>query len=91
MEPAKDNRGFLTFADFKDGYETRVRVKESSAAFEPHIWIFVDEDEKAFTLERGKAGAHLTLEQAKEVADALNRAIIEHYQIKHRYGMENEK
>lgn len=87
MKPKKSLRGFLTFADFKDTYKTKVRVSESSAADRPCIWIFLDENPSVYDpdrMQKGRAGAHLTLPQAKKLANALLYAIENHYQIKPR-------
>ena len=36
-------RGFADYADFKDTYDTHVRVRESSSAMQDCVWIFLSE------------------------------------------------
>ena len=79
----KDDRGLTTFADFRCAYGTEIRVKESSAASGPHIWIFMEEDLRIMTkAEPGMASAHLTFAQARKLVKALETAMAEHYQVK---------
>jgi hypothetical protein len=60
------DRGFADYADFRDSYGAHVRVRESSAAAEPKVWIFVDK------IDIGNKGAiHLTVDQAKVLVAAL--------------------
>ena len=83
MKKIKDERGFTTFADFNCTYGTSVRVKESSRADGPHVWLFLEEDAKVLTRPTlGKASAHLTIEQAEELARALLAACKNHYQVR---------
>jgi hypothetical protein len=77
-----DQRGFTAFDEFKCTRNTNIRIKESSAASDPHIWLFLDEDATVFTRPTpGSAGAHLSIENAERLRDALDVAIREHYQI----------
>jgi len=57
-------RGFKVFAEFRDKYHHETRVQESSAASERCVWIFTESN-----------AAHLTVEMAKQVRDALNEFI----------------
>lgn len=71
-----DTRGFLGYAQFDDTYGAQVRVKESSSANGPHVWIFVG----GGRLSNNDGSAHLTIEQAVLVRDALDRFIKDHSQ-----------
>ncbi len=79
----KDARGLRTFLDITDGYGTKVRVKESSAASSgPHLWIFVDHDPLMFPNgEMGSSACHLSIREAKKLAATLLKACDEHYQV----------
>ncbi len=57
-------RGFGTYADFFDSYRMRVRVQQSSAASGEFCWIFFGGTEDSYA-------AHLSVDQARIVADAL--------------------
>lgn len=75
--PQYTARGFRIYADLKDYYGAEVTVIESSmAVFEgtdgPWVWIF---SEGGRTNNDG--AAHLSVEQAKVVRDALNVFIVE--------------
>ena len=79
--PKKDVRGFTSFGVFKCTYGTNVRVKESSAASKPHIWLFLDEDHAVMERsKKGEAAAHLTLANARRLIRNLETAIKNHYQ-----------
>jgi hypothetical protein len=79
----KDSRGFETACEFKCTYGSTVRVKESSAASAPHIWLFVDNDLRVLSSSKpGSGAAHLTIKQARILARALFRACREHYQVR---------
>jgi len=62
----RTDRGFTIYDQFDDRYGHSVRIQESSLATEPCVWIFP----------LGGA-AHLTLDQAKRVRDALDTFIKE--------------
>lgn len=49
VEPNRSltQRGFVTFDEFKDGYQNNVRVQESSNV-EGGIWIFCSKDQPVF-------------------------------------------
>ena len=59
--------------DFEDLYGSRVRVLGSSLARQPAVWIFTDGPATSRT-----AAAHLSVEQARTVRDALDRFVTEH-------------
>lgn len=83
MKRITDARGFIEFDMFKCMYGTKIRVKESSAAASPHIWIFMDEDLDIFPdAKPGSASAHLSLEQVDRLIIALQIARTEHYQLR---------
>jgi len=66
-------RGFVVYDQFEDKYGTQVRVQQSSAASEPCVWIFANEQGK-----KGYGAAHLTIEQAKRIRNALDDFVQEH-------------
>lgn len=76
LEPRRPttSRGFDLYADFRDRYDSRVRVQKSSLAFEDCAWIFVDDNRQGIK----EPSAHLTVEMAKTVRDALDAFIKEH-------------
>jgi hypothetical protein len=57
--PARDS--FRIYAEFVDTYGAKVDVRESSLATERRVWIHA-----------GDGAAHLNVEQAKAVRDALD-------------------
>jgi len=62
-------RGFAVYDQFTDTHGSEITVQESSAATCAKVWIFCDG-------ELGPA-AHLNVEQAKRVRDALDAFITE--------------
>ena len=78
-------RGFDSYDEFTDSYGATIRVQESSAAPAPHVWVFVDgggtEAPVGFPgLPEGRkndGSAHLTVEQARRLRDALDAFIAE--------------
>ena len=78
-------RGFTTFLEITDSYGASVIVRESSAALAPHVWLFLSGGKTqappgtpglpAGYLNDGSA--HLSLEQATRVRDALTAFITE--------------
>ena len=62
-------RGFIIYDSFDDRNGNRVRVQESSAATEDCAWVFVGDQ---------NAAAHLNVEQATWLRDALTVFIGEH-------------
>lgn len=71
-ERSTTQRGFIIYDKFTDTYGNDVRVQESSSATRDAVWIFCNEAP-------GRAGsAHLNVEQAKRVRDALDAFISEH-------------
>lgn len=93
MKVEPNGRGFKQSEELICTYGTKVRVQESSAAMEPHIWIYMDQPhdinsaciamqtDQEYTGEYSTASAHLTLEQAKEIRDALTHLIENHYHL----------
>ncbi len=67
MPTGYTERGFTDYADFKDSYGAHVRVRESSAASEPKVWIFVDNRPVTDT----NGAIHLTVEQARVLIAGL--------------------
>jgi hypothetical protein len=69
-------RGFRHYEPIKTDYGHVVRVYESSAAKGPCLWLAVELDQ-GLPMEPGTA--HLTLEQATAIRDALSAAIDGHW------------
>jgi hypothetical protein len=67
-----DHRGFGEFGEFRDERGVTVRVKESSAAGGPRIWVFVNCMRDDY---RQDGAAHLTLDDARRLRDMLNGAV----------------
>lgn len=67
------DRGFITYDEFKDSYRADVKVVESSAASGPHVWVFV----KGGSVHDNEGSAHLSLDQAVRLRDALTAFIRE--------------
>lgn len=63
-------RGFSGYLELVDTYGSTVRVQQSSAAFVARCWLFVDgpKGNPGF----GDGSAHLSVEQARRVRDALS-------------------
>lgn len=60
-------RGFANFAEFTDSYGAKILVRQSSNASMDAVWVFIDGGE----ITDNKGSAHLTVEQAIELRDAL--------------------
>jgi hypothetical protein len=65
----RTTRGFRVYGQFWCRYQTSIRVQESSAAFESCVWLFLR------GRNGGEADAHLGLEGAKLLLDALQEFI----------------
>lgn len=76
LEPLRKEtgRGFGIYAEVTDRYGSRVRVQQSSLAFEDCVWIFADENPDP---NYEHPHPHLTVEQAKAVRDGLDQFIRE--------------
>ena len=76
------DRGFKHYQPIKTTYGAEVSVYESSAARGPHIWLKISQPDPkmAGQLERAQAFAHMSIEQAEQVRDAIDAAIAYHYQ-----------
>jgi hypothetical protein len=78
----KDARGFKEFGQVTCSYGSTIRVKESSAAMSPRVWLFVDEDPSIMTKpELGKVAAHLTFQQVRKLIRALEDSLEHHYHL----------
>jgi hypothetical protein len=67
IEPTVNARGFHGYTELTDSYGASVRVQESSAASAPHVWIFLE----GGAVKENNGSAHLNIEQATKVRDAL--------------------
>lgn len=74
-----DERGFEEFLELKDTYSNTVRVKESSAASGPRVWIFTKDHLGREAFEHmgalQSASPHLSPAQARRLAQALMRFV----------------
>ena len=78
MPRTTDIRGFTTYDTFQDSYGAEVRVKESSSAEEPKVWIFVAGGKTSGLsgIDRNDTNdgqAHLNEEQVDKVIAALQQ------------------
>jgi hypothetical protein len=64
-------RGFVTYASFLTEEGTDVTIRQSSLATADYVWLFTQETERS-------ASAHLSVEQATIVRDALNAFLAVH-------------
>lgn len=71
IEPTETPRGFHDYADFVDTYGINVRVRESSSAEGPHLWVFTKSTDRPGTPESDGV-THLNVEQAKLLRDAID-------------------
>jgi hypothetical protein len=67
------SRGFDTYDEFRDSYGAAVTVRQSSAASGAHVWLFAE----GGGVDRNDGAAHLTVDQARRVRDALDVFIAE--------------
>lgn len=67
-----NDRGFIMYDTFLDDYGADVRVQESSSAEDPKVWIFVRGGSTASKDKANDGQAHLDVEQAERVRDALD-------------------
>lgn len=83
MPESYSERGFALYATIPTTRGTEVRVYESSAADEPHVWLSLEGDchlrsePRPFPgvecgIAEGHAAAHLSVENARRVRDALD-------------------
>ena len=59
-------RGFEDFIEFRDSYNSKIVIRESSAVGEPHVWIFCKDNPNI-----PEPSPYLNVEQAKKVIDGL--------------------
>jgi hypothetical protein len=67
-------RGFITYDEFTDTYDATVTVRQSSAATRACVWVFTE----GGGVKRNHGSAHLGVEQATRLRDALDVFIKEH-------------
>lgn len=75
LVPEVTNRGFKRLPSINDAHGSNACAFESSATSAPHVWL-------AVTLAGGEehVSLHLTLDQARQVADQLNWLVDHHHQ-----------
>jgi hypothetical protein len=72
-----NERGFHGYAEFTDSYGGTVRVQESSAAMGPHCWVWSEGGGIPASGGTNDGSAHLNVEQAIQLRDALDEFIRE--------------
>lgn len=76
MRMVDNDRNLGRYALFTDTYGAEVKVSQSSSAEGPHVWIFVKgggaNNPDHHLAVKGESAAHLSLEQATLVRDALS-------------------
>ena len=77
LVPVLSDRGFQHLPAVQDTYSGKIRVYEASTAFSPHIWL----DIAGGALDDNAGTAHLTIDQARQIADQLNWLADHHYQV----------
>lgn len=65
------SRGFAMYGRTVTTYADAVSVYESSAAYGPHIWLSIEPGHE----DKQRVAAHMSLEQAIEIYNNLDRAI----------------
>lgn len=70
-------RGFKHLEPIPDSRGGEIRLYESSAAYEPCVWLSIRQADGAKIME---ARAHLTLDQARVLRKQLKWLIENHYQ-----------
>jgi hypothetical protein len=70
-------RGFDTYDRFSDSYGASVTIRQSSAASGPHVWLFIEGGGTVSPSHPNDGSAHLDVEQARRVRDALDTFIAE--------------
>lgn len=70
-------RGFDTYDEFRDSYGAAVTIRQSSAASGPHVWLFIEGGGTVSPDRPNEGSAHLDVEQARRVRDALDTFITE--------------
>lgn len=62
-------RGFAIYGTIRDDRGSEITVQESSAADDSFVWLWL----RTTSVTESAAAAHLSVEQATELRDALNR------------------
>lgn len=75
------DRGFKHYTPVVTGYGHAVRIYESSAASEPHVWMAINGGLSAVGEKPGEAHVHMTFEQTDEVVVRLMACKANHYQV----------
>jgi hypothetical protein len=71
-------RGLYDYAKIVDGYGTEITVRQSSAAWPPHVWVFSQRNGEDGKFHLGRwvgHQPHLGVREAKLLRDALDRFI----------------
>jgi len=76
------DRGFDSYPPIPSEYGGQARVRESSVASSPHVWLFAEApaDLNKRTGPMVEAPLHLTAENAKKLGEQLLAAVANHYQ-----------
>jgi hypothetical protein len=83
LVPVITDRGFMRLPSIPSEYGGEVRVYESSAAIGPHIWLSAEAP-----VDLNDPGGpthtvpiHLTVENAKRLAEQIQHLVANHYQL----------
>lgn len=73
-------RGFTTYDEFTDTYGAKVTIRESSAATRTCVWVFTEGGDTHADINGhvNDGNAHLDVEQATRLRNALDAFIKEH-------------
>lgn len=84
LQPVKSDRGFSHLPAIPSQYGGSVRVYESSAAMAPHIWLTAEAPVSLNEPDGPTVTApiHLTLDDARRLAEQLLLLVGDHYQLR---------
>lgn len=82
LAPTASDRSFDSYPPIPSEYGGQARVRESSVASGPHVWLFAEApaDLNKRTGPMVEAPLHLTAENAKKLGEQLLAAVANHYQ-----------
>jgi hypothetical protein len=86
IELNKDDRGFKATEPIEGSYADEVFLKESSVAFNPHIWLMAKQADDVNLAIQSKESStytdvmvHLPVAKARQLRDALDYMLKNHY------------
>lgn len=80
LEPTTTDRGFKHMEPIDGRYGETVRAYESSSATHSSVWVSIG-SEATKDLPSGPVAAHLTVEDARKLAEQLTWLCDNHYQL----------